>query len=100
MEVGLGRWGWALGPGLFELGAEPLDVAFDFALETEAFEAEATHGPVGLFGPIHKWVVDRNRWVNAVVVELDVGVDARAREASAVEFAWTERNNHCVRIEN
>jgi len=52
---------------------------------------------VGLLGPRHEWVGDGEWGVNAVVVELDVGVDARTREAGAVELAGAERNNHCSR---
>ena len=40
-----------MGLGLLALVAEPFDVAFYFALEAEALETEAAHGPVGLFGP-------------------------------------------------
>lgn len=82
---------------LLALGAKPFDIAFNFALETEALEAEAAHGPVGLLGPGHEWVVDGNGWVDAVVVELDVGVDPRSGEAGAVEFPRTERNYHRLR---
>lgn len=74
-----------------------MDVAFDFALEAEALEAKAAHGPVGLFGPRHEWVGDGDWGIDAVVVELDVGVDAGTGEAGAVELAGTERNNHCGR---
>jgi len=85
-----------LGLGLLALVAEPFDVAFYFALEAEALEAEAAHGPVGFLGPGHKWAVDGSGWVNAVVVELDVGVDPRAGEAGAVELAWAHRNHFLI----
>ncbi|KAL4359799.1 hypothetical protein AHAS_Ahas08G0113500 [Arachis hypogaea] len=92
------RWrALGLGPGVrerLELSAEPVDVAFDFALKVEALEGETAHGPVGLSGPRHEWVGDGDRGINAVVVELDVGVDARAGEACAVELAWAKGHYH------
>ena len=75
-------------------GAELGDAAFDAALETEALEAEPTHGPVGLVGPRHKGVGYRDRWIDPVVAELDVGVDPGAGEARAVELAWTQGHYH------
>lgn len=85
--------GLSLGLGL-KLGAELVDVAFDFALEAEALEGEAAHGPVGFVGPGHEWVHDGNGWVDAVVVELDVCVEAGAGEACAVELAGPKRHYH------
>lgn len=75
--------------GSVVLCAELLDASFDAALEAEASEVEAAHGPVGLFGPGHERVEDGDWWIDPAVIEFDVGVDPWTREATAVELAGT-----------
>lgn len=71
---------------MLPLSSEALDVALDAALEAVALDAEAAHGPVGLARPRNERIRDGGRRIDSLVVELDVGVEARPRQGDAVEF--------------